>query len=196
MSIFTFDEATHTYTLDGRRLPSVTQIIAPLHDFSRVPLDVLERKRAFGVAVHLACELDDNGELDDAETDADVLVRVEAWRKFKRDTGATVLMNEQRFYHPSLLFAGTLDRVIATRAGDVYMPDLKTSTDMADAFGVQLSGYELLVSANRPEYQRIARKGLQLRDDGTYRLIPYNDPNDMPCFMGLLAVHRWKESHS
>lgn len=196
MAAFLFDEASHTYTLDGRVVPSVTQVIAPLHDLSRVPHDVLERKRALGVAVHLACELDDEGELDDDATDAVVMGYVNGWRAFRRDVGATVLMNERRLAHRGLGFAGTLDRVVLTREGLVFLVDIKTAVRMSPAYGVQLAGYMLLLEAEGvPLPAPVERKGLQLSPDGAYRLVPYINPNDRPAFCGLLAVHHWKESN-
>ena len=48
MSALTFDEAAHEYRLDGRRLPSVTQLLAPLVDYSKVPRETLERAQALG----------------------------------------------------------------------------------------------------------------------------------------------------
>lgn len=196
VDLLEFDEASHTYTVKGRRIPSVTDIIRPLHDFSHINPAVLERKRQLGTDVHFACELDDDRDLDDAATDAEVMGYVDGWRKFKRDTGAVVLMNEKKLFHPSLFFAGTLDRLVTVRAGDLYLIDLKTSVAMTDAFGVQLCGYELLLQGNAVEgRQNLARKGLQLRPNGDYRLIPYNDPNDAACFRGLLSATHWKQNH-
>lgn len=189
---FHFDEAAHAYTLDGVPVPSVTQLLAPVKpDFSMVPPDVLERKRQLGTAVHLACELDDSDELD--ECAAVVLPYVEAWRKFKADTGAEVLMNEQRLFSQRLRFAGTLDRVVRVRSGDVYLIDLKTSISMPASYGVQLAGYQLLLDDSALT-TKLTRKGLRLNDDGTYKLVPFNNPNDLPAFMACLALHNWKES--
>ncbi len=196
VDLLEFDEALHVYTVQGRVVPSVTSIIKPLNDFSGISADVLEKKRQLGTDVHLACELDDHGELDDAFTDAAVMAYVNGWRRFKSDTGFTVVMNERRLFHPTLFFAGTLDRLGHTRDGDGMLIDLKTAVSMGAPYGVQLAGYQLLLDGALPvPVQNFKRKGLQLRPDGTYRLIPYNNPNDMPCFRALLAVHQWKESN-
>lgn len=198
--MLTFDEGSHTYRLAGQRVPSVTQVIAPLHSFVGVPPDVLARKAALGTDVHLACELDDTGDLDDAATDPEVMAYVSGWRAFRRDTGAKVLMNEQRLAHPGLRFAGTLDRLVEVRGGEVMLIDLKTAANMTPAYGVQLAGYQMLLEGVVLDDGRtvpsLTRKGLQLRPDGTYRLIGYTNPNDRPCFMGLLALHHWKETNA
>jgi hypothetical protein len=186
-----FDEGTHTYSVDGRIIPSVTTIIRPLHDFADIPAAVLERKRVLGTAVHLACELDDRDELDDAATDAEVMGYVAGWRKFRSDSGAKVLMNEQKLYHPTLMFAGQLDRLLMLRNGVTALIDLKTSVTMSNAFGVQLAGYALLLEDQ--DIPRNALHGLQLRANGAYKLHSYPDPNDAACFRALLSVYHWVE---
>lgn len=187
---FNFDEATHTYTLNGRRLPSVTQLLAPIGmDFSMVPADVLEAKRQLGTAVHQACELDDDDDLDEDSLPDALRPYLAAWRKFKADTGALVLDNERKLFHASLGFAGTLDRRVTMR-GDLWLLDLKTSAEPHASYGVQLAGYEVLLQHSEPH-----RRGtVHLRDDGTYRLHEFNNPNDAACFRALLSLHHWKES--
>jgi hypothetical protein len=191
-----FDEENHKYTVDGVVVPSVTQLLRPISpDFERINPEVLERKRALGSAVHLACELDDTGELDDVSTHPEVFGYVLAWRKFKSDTGAAVLMNEQRLYHRTLRFAGTLDRLVQVRNGDVYLIDLKTSISMHDSYGVQLAGYQLLIDDDTSiPTTKLARKGLQLKADGAYKLVPYDNHNDEACFRALLAIHNWSNT--
>src|SRR5450755_787122 len=85
MTSFTFDAEAHEYRLAGLVLPSVTQIIAPLTDYSGIPADVMEFARARGQAVHLACELDDKKDLDESTLDPQLLGYVTAWRAFARD---------------------------------------------------------------------------------------------------------------
>lgn len=60
-------------------------MLAPLCDFSRVPLHVLKAAARFGTAVHRACELDDLGELDEATLDARLAGHLHAWRSFCRE---------------------------------------------------------------------------------------------------------------
>ena len=49
-----FDKETHTYTLDGVRLPSVTEIISRIigNDYSEVPEKILKDKADFGNRMH------------------------------------------------------------------------------------------------------------------------------------------------
>lgn len=217
MVAFTFDEATHTYMLDGVRLPSVTEIIRPLTEgwLARIPLELLAIKRAFGVAVHKACELDDNGELDDAATDQRVMGCVNGWRAFRRDLDVEVLANEQRLYHSKLGFAGTIDRLARipvrnpSSAGALWLLDIKTGVEPHESYGVQLSGYSLLMDSQESRGElgehfndlwrsimpdRIRRGTVHLFDDATYKLHSFTNPNDEPAFRACLSLHHWKES--
>lgn len=192
MEALHFDEADHVYSVGGVVLPSVTQLLKPIApDFSMVPPDVLERKRALGVAVHLACELLDNGELD--ELDDALAPYVDAWQLFKQQTGALILMNEQRLHHPVMQYAGTLDR-LANLLGGIWMLDIKTAAEPAPVYGPQLSGYVELLRANDKAMREPIRRGtVHLRPDGTYRLHEYKQPNDLAAFMACLSLNQWKE---
>ena len=59
MAELAFNAESHTYTLDGRALPSVTQVLDPLNELDGVPRDVLAAATEFGTHVHLACDLHD-----------------------------------------------------------------------------------------------------------------------------------------
>ena len=82
-----FDAAAHQYTLNGRRIPSVTQILGQVVDFSMVPPDILERKCAIGQALHNAIALEIENDLDHDSIDAAVLGYFIGWRKFVADMG-------------------------------------------------------------------------------------------------------------
>jgi len=189
-----FDPLAHVYRLDGQVVPSVTQLIKVIGpDFSMVPPGVLENKRALGSAVHLACELDDEGDLDDDSLDPVLAPYVSAWRKFKAESGASIVMSEQQLAHPGLRFAGTLDRVVKT-GDDVWLLDLKTSADPHASYGVQLAGYEELLLAQEYDGEPIKRATLHLRADGGYRLHQFKNPNDFGAFRACLSIFYWKES--
>lgn len=191
---FDFDPIAHVYRLDGRVIPSVTQLLKPIGpDLSAIPRDVLERKRALGQAVHLACELDDKGELDEASTDPQVMDYVQSWRAALKALDAEVVLNEFQAYHPVHKFAGTLDRVLRLRStGENMLTDIKTAAEASPSWGVQLEGYRLLIDAQRVTVQR--RAAIMLSPT-KFQVVSYSDPNDEACFRALLSVHQWKERH-
>ena len=195
-----FDPVAHEYHLDGLRLPSVSEVIAPIRpEFIGVSRDVLERKRELGTAVHLACELDDLGDLDEPSLDRVLIPYLEAWRRFRVESGARILRNEQQLAHPRLGYAGTLDREAELEliGPGRWVLDIKTSADPIPSYGVQMAGYDELLEAQdamAPQAKPRRRATVHLRPDGSYRLHEFKNPNDIACFRALLSVHHWKES--
>lgn len=188
-----FDEASHAYTLDGLRLPSVTQILAPIKpDFAMVPRSVLESKRALGVAVHLACEIVDDG--DDVDVAPEVEPYLAAWLRFRDTQVSEIVMNEQRLASKTLRFAGTLDRLVRDREGALWLIDLKTAAEAHASWGVQLAGYLILLRESMPA-EAVRRAALMLHNDASYSLIRYENPNDEPAFRACLSIAHWKESN-
>ena len=191
----------HEYWLEGDRLPSVSEIIAPLVDYSMVPEDRLAFAKDRGTAVHKACELDDLGTLDESSVDEEhVLPYLQAYRKFRTECEFEPEIIERPYYCKTLRVAGTPDR-----GGTMLLPsstgrkrrvtavvDLKTVAEMKPVIGVQLAGYALLMERNGfvPE----ARIGLQLRKDGTYRVRTFG--NEVPTFLSLRNLWSWRQKHA
>ena len=200
MSNVVFDESTHTYTVDGQVLPSVTEIIRFLHYDTAVGADKAMRDYAAdrGTRIHEACTAYDfDGE--DAEVDADIVGYVQAYAAFKRDYGiADWLYYEKPIGSVELGFAGTPDR-IGLIDGKMAILDFKTGSNVnKHALEAQLNGYEVLASTTESPYKndpflqglRIERLvGLQLKKDGAYRII------DVPLrerfFATCLRLHRF-----
>jgi hypothetical protein len=191
-----FDAETHTYWHGPVRLSSVTEIMAPIIDYSMVPEAALEYARDRGTAVHLACHLDDIEVLDEASVAPVVIPRLQAWRKFKRDFQAEIVISEEPAYLPTLLLAGTPDKVMTLRVARKrprVLIDIKNVATMAPATGVQLSGYEFLLDRARGITVE-ERYGVQLRADATYAITRYG--NELPTFMSLLTLHNWRRRHA
>ena len=189
-----FDEVAHAYFLDGKQLPSVTQLLKLVVSFDNIPEDVLEHKRQIGVAVHKACELLDEDDLDEDSLSPSLIKYVDAYKLFKRQNKVEILLNEQKMCHKTLGYAGTVDRVgIINNDSKRTIIDLKTSASLSDWVGLQLAGYSMALSSHTGEqYKRCA---LQLRPDGTYRYREYIDPMDLPVFHSLLNVCKWRATH-
>ena len=188
--LLTFDEQRHEYRMLGSVVPSVTQILRPLSDFSGVSRAVLDAKRDLGQRVHLACQLADEDDLDEASVEPDVAPYLQGWRQFRRDTGALVLLNEGKVADPLLLYAGTLDRVVEIN-GERWLIDLKTCISTPLAVGPQTAAYLRALGDSSVTH----RGALRLRPDGTYRLDALTGADDWACFVACLTLHRFKESH-
>jgi hypothetical protein len=187
-----FDEGPHVYKLDGTVVPSVTEIIKPLTDYSRVPEHQLEYKRSLGKAVHKAIALWEEQDLDVNSMDPDALPFFEAWLRFKEESGFRAVIVERPVASVKLRCAGTPD-VVGTRiTGDPdELLDVKCVWTMERATGVQTAIYADQVE----EWLGIKikrRGGVQLLRDGSYRFHPYADRNDMNLFRACHAIHAWK----
>lgn len=191
-----FDPAKHEYRIDGKPVPSVTQVIASLYDFSAIPRWVVERKGAIGTAVHAACEWYDEGCLDRESVDPVIEPYFEAWRRFRLESEIDLVEVEKRLACPVLRYAGTVDRIV-DRGGRRWIVDLKTAAAVDPAVGVQLAGYLRLARSSGlvGAEDDVGRAAVQLRNDGTYRWLPFESPDDDRTFISLLNVFHWKGKH-
>ncbi len=187
-----FREEDHSYTVGGVRLPSVTQILARLFDFSMVNADVLAAKAALGTAVHLACELDDADDLNEESLHASVRPYLDGYRLFKRHKLTRVVATEQVIHNPIYGYAGKYD--LLTEFDDaLWLVDWKTPLTISRAVGLQTAAYAKALPAALTQGRAVRRAALQLSAEGTYRLHEFKDPNDWPVFAAFATAHNWTE---
>lgn len=196
-----FDADTHRYTFQGKPYPSVTRVLNLLDTFSKVDPELLDFAAARGRAIHEATALDDLNDLDDASLDPQIAPYMEAWRKFKAESGYSPWAIELPVVHGRFEYAGTLDRV-AEINGKMAILDLKSGLIPITA-GPQLAAYreayDWLVSAAlvpRPPEMPKLRFVVQLRPDGSYRLEKFTSPEDFGVFRNALELRRWLEKMS
>lgn len=166
----TFDEATHTYSIDGVAVPSVTEICSILTaDKYGEGSGAVEGARARGTAVHELCEAYDYGTLD--EVPGELAGYVQAWAEFCRDYQPTWLYIEHPVWSRKYGIAGTCDRVGIIN-GTTCIVDIKTTSSMDRqsklALLAQLYGYHMLLFDNGITTNISKAMGVQLKRDGTY----------------------------
>lgn len=188
--MLTFDEPSHTYRFNDQVVPGVTSILSPLTDFDRVPPAVLEAASQFGKAVHLACELDDLDDLNEATLDPALKPYLSAWRRFSKEHAVEWTVIEEPAYHATMRYAGTPDRLGMVN-GILTVVDIKSTAQLYPAVGPQLAAY-----ANAMNVSHARRMAVQLKADGTYVAKPYTDPTDWPVFASLLTLRNWCGRHS
>jgi hypothetical protein len=190
--VWTFDPATHTYTVNGQVVPSVTQVIrnAGLINFDMVKPDILERKALLGKLVHQACHYYDENDLPE-ELPEEVVERLESYKLFRTETGYKPDCNEVRMIASihGMKFGMQFDS-IGMLHGRLTLVDLKTGADEHPAWGVQTAAYELGLK-HTVKYQRIA---VQLKPERKYKVHSYNDPGDAQIFIACLAIANWKRN--
>lgn len=181
----TFDQEKHEYRKDGLVVPNVTLILAlsGLVDATWYT----EEGRRRGQAVHVATQFIDEGDIDWSSIHPTVAPFVEAYQRFKAESGFKPRQVEQRVFNEVYLYAGTVDREGDLHGADVIV-DIKTG-DPAPWSALQTAAYAACYDT---PHQRFA---LWLRNDGTYRLEQHSDRNDIRVFLAALALANWKRAH-
>jgi hypothetical protein len=188
-----FNPENHEYRLNGVVVPSVTQICDELVDFSWVRPDALAAAQHRGTAVHLACELDDKGDLVEESVHEKIRPYLEAYRKFRNVTGFQPHVIERQVHHDGQMYAGTLDRVGMMKEDRVLI-DIKTSESASPSWGLQTAAY--MEAYELETMEGIDRRyALQLKRDGSYSLVPHTDQMDWPVFLSALNLYKWRMKH-
>lgn len=185
-----FDEASHTYTVNGRRLPSVTEILKPVSaDFGMVDPGVLDNARNRGVAVDKMIELHERDQLDHGALSDEMLGYLAAWEQFKTDTGFVVLDVQHRVADARLGYAGTADVIGVNRNGVGSVIDIKCTAADVPSVGPQTAAYAKAEGV-------VGRYVLYLRPNSSGVIVPNLKPltsaQDWNVFLACLTVHRFK----
>lgn len=161
---YSFDESTHTYTIDGRNVPSVTTMIREVLGGITASQWHMDR----GTAVHAAAAMIALGK--NFTVDPQYAGRVDAVRRWYAENRPEWLMIEQTVYSVRYQYAGRLDLVCKIN-GTLYLVDFKgTLTPMEVA--IQCAFYSM--ADNMPPVRYAL--GVETRDDGTYKT---SDPIDL-----------------
>lgn len=174
-----FDPTTHTYTFDGKVVPSVTELLAPLTAGKYPPnAGVIQQAAARGTRIHELCEFYDLDAMPE-EFEADLVPYVQAWANFNRDYAPRWLHIEKPLCAGGL-FAGTLDR-LGEIDGKFTVVDIKTAQSLDRpaklALACQLYGYQRLAKMNALYRYSDPEDGfgVQLLKTGDYRIYHRED---------------------
>lgn len=199
--MLTFDPELHRYTVDGRELPSVTQVLEDVGivDYSRIPRDTREAAMARGTRVHIATAFDDEftfgfnpAPLDESTVSDEDMGYVEAWRRFRAEKRFRADLIEHRSYHPQYWYAGTLDRTGVFESSPHFRVcvDLKSGT--AEPWvQIQTAAYSAFFDHPRT-YLRMC---VELHSDATYRVYTFHAKDwqrDFNRFLWALETFRTK----
>lgn len=186
-----FDEDKHEYTVGGVKVPSVSDILAPLNAdrYGEINQAVLRSAAERGKAVHELCEAIDY-ELDPEEVMPELQGYVDAYYQFLFDHDVYWEMVEQIVgYYRGVdgeppLYCGTIDR-FGIVDGKAAVVDIKTYASMTTEAQMTASCQTALycsailngkpesgiVHNNREWDGSMKRYILHLKRDGKYRLI-------------------------
>lgn len=191
MNVLTFDAETHTYRVGEEVIPSVTQILKDvgLIDTSFFKPEHAER----GTVVHAATQFFDETGMDDDTVPDDLLGYLEAWKKFREETGFTPSHIEQSLYSKQG-YAGTVDRIGKTHKINPILLDIKTGPPQP-WHRLQLAAYALMSKheLNIPVWQSW---GVHLTRDGKYSVETYKSIDDAADWLACLRVYQLKQGEN
>jgi hypothetical protein len=207
MTALTFAPATHTYDLDGVRVPSVTGILkaSSLIDFSRVPPSELDRARVRGTVVHQAIHYFNERDLDVDRFCAefpDYAGYLRAWIAFTEERRFVPRFNEYRVASRRHQVAGTIDCLgvldghgalldFATGRPEDVAKDLQTAAYHGLAREWADGGHDPALDAFFAGHGLVVRRAaIALKRDGRFSVHAYADPSDWRTFTTLVEAQR------
>ena len=187
-----FEPKKHVYTLEGKEIPSVSEITRFLSrevykDADQAAMDIAADR---GTRVHKACEELDREGLACGDYDIEGYVR--AYGKFLNEHDVKWEMIEKPVYSKYLWIAGTVDRY-GLVDGEPTILDIKTTKTISGKhkvqYGAQLDFYKLMIKDAPDTAKEVI---LQLREDGTYKMIEIKE--HLAVAMSCLTLHRTFEN--
>ena len=168
MEELTFDEATHTYKLGDREIPSVTTITSILSNlvYGGIDKDILRMAADKGTAVHKAIE--EYELFGEYELEPKWQGYMEQYLKAKEEIGFKVIKTEQRLHNFD--YAGTIDcigkynektiiidwKTTSKLHEKLIQPQLSAYCELADVDGVLIEGlYVLHLTKTKYEFKEI-----------------------------------------
>lgn len=184
-----FEERTHTYTLEGEVIPSVTHIMGPISaaHYSNVRQDALEHAARRGTSAHNAIET--YLEFGIADVSDEGAPYLEAFVRWMEDVSPEVVGAELRVYHKELRYAGTCD-LLCKIDGKLCLVDYKTTSSVNEALcGVQLEAYARALASHGVEVER--KMILHLKKNSDYKEHWFESPDRLrwDVFEGLLGLY-------
>lgn len=180
------DGATHTYTIDGVRFPSVTQVLADMGLIDSTYFTEYSRER--GTFLHRIIQWHLSGELDENTIDPAIRPYFDAWLKFESEADYVSDACEKAMASVPYRFAGTVDHV-GHLNGHPALIDTKSGAPIP-ATALQLAGYEILI-----KIPGIKRFSLQLTNTGKYKLTEFKNRSDRGVFLSALSLYFWKRNN-
>lgn len=193
MADFQFNADDHTYTLDGKPIPSLTLLLRTLSDriLSHVPdPEVVERARIRGTLAHAQLERFNKGECDRFESGYTM-----AWAQFCDDVGFKPTHTEYRTYHTGLWMACTIDVLGNLPSGQQMLIDIKTGTKYPHA-PLQTAGQAMALSSHGICPRGVLRANVYIKPKGEgygYTIDLHENEGDFEALKNYIGWSRVRE---
>lgn len=189
MSNLTFNEELHEYHWNGKKVPGVTTILAPMSSWDMVPEDIMRRAQEFGTHVHTAIDLMLKDDLDYDSLDPALKPYVDAAAKFIDERNAEIEASEIKLFSDKRKFAGTADAVLRIPAKNYQrlLVDWKTGMAKPITVGPQTSAY---ADMYKEMFGKTPQRGcVNLLPNGTYKYTALTDTKDKAMFQSCLNIY-------
>lgn len=184
-----FDEARHQYTLYGRPIPSVTQIMKPmsLMLYNGVNASQMHEAASRGTRAHQ--QVSNLLRFGILEIDEDTEPYVAAFRRWCKQSRFAFLQSEVQTYHRYMRYGGTIDLL------GFVNPDNGVGVDLID-IKCTATFHPMMVATQTSAYAEALRShgihvrglyGLHLRRNGTYQL--FQLMNEYKTFLHCLGIY-------
>ena len=186
------DEEAHEYRLNGAVLPGVTNV---LKHHSLIPNFPSGPYKTRGKAIHTATQKWDEGY--DVKPGAKIAGYLESYKKVLMEYRFEWLEIEDRRWHPTLLYAGTIDRygqLIGPEGipvGNKCIADIK-SGETGDETDLQTAAYAMLIDP--VHFRSLDRYKIRLYEDGSAgKVTRYTNPFAFEAWVGYLNTYKWEQ---
>lgn len=171
-------------------MPSVTEVLGPWSDFSRIPASVLEAAAARGTAVHDVCATIARG-LPVMNQPPETIGYVDSYRRWFDLMVDEVLFVETRLVDMDFGYNGEPDLVIRAKNQEIILIDNKTPVQLVKSWQLQCAGYYGLVTKNGITPERTG--SLRLHPEGKIARMDYYDLSlsDFNIFIQALNLYRF-----
>ncbi len=175
--------------------PSVTEILSPYSDFSKVPADRLATAAERGSRVHGICAAIVQGLWVPSIPD-DCAGYVASFKKWLDVANPEIVLSEKELVHPAFKYLGHPDLIVRFPTdSDQTVVDFKTPLAKQKTWALQLAAYRELARANGYDVKRLG--SLRLKPDGGFPIFDEHRDHGRAwtAFMGALSAwnYLWTE---
>ena len=183
---FTYNEESRIHTLNGKVIPSVSNIVAPLsRDYSKAHPGKLAHKKDLGIAFHECIRLFLNNDLAEGSIDDDLKYPMQQFQRFYEQTlmEEQIIAIEQPFCNKKLKYCGKPDLVTDDC---VYDWKLRKYDPVCDS--LRMAGYVGLLKDFPPKWKVVVEFSLS----GNYRVHEADKKQTWPMFVTMLKFYQKK----
>ena len=170
--------------------PSVTEILSPWTDFSRIPEAVLQHAADRGTAVHEMCARPARGEYV-IDVNPETAGYTASFMMWWDRCAAEALLIEERLIDEAFGFHGQPDLIVRLNHGEVALIDIKTPVTNQKSWKVQIAAYRHLCELAGHKIEKAGT--LQLSPEGKVARMRWADDSamDFNVFLSALNCYRY-----